>query len=99
MKTKMKTKLLGELVDKYGALCARMAKLEEQKKELEVLLTSSGLTTTEGRTFRVTVRVVPRYSVDMEAVKVVLSEAFLAKCTKTSVTMSVRCVARNEKEV
>ena len=95
----MKTKLLGELVDKYGVLCARMAKLDGEKQELKALLTSSGLPTIEGRTFRVTVRVVPRYSVDMEAVKVVLSEAFLAKCTKTSVTMSVRCVARNEKEV
>ena len=94
----MKTKLLGELVDKYGVLCARMAKLEEQKQELKALLTSSGLPTIEGRTFRVTVRVVPRYSVDMEAVKVVLSEAFLAQCTRTSASAVVRCVARNGKE-
>ena len=94
----MKTKLLGELVDKYGVLCARMAKLEEQKQELKALLTSSGLPTIEGSTFRVTVRGVPRYSVDMEAVKAILSEAFLAQCTRTSVSAVVRCVARNGKE-
>ena len=94
----MKTKLLGELVDKYGALCARMAKLDGEKQELKALLTSSGLPTIEGRTFRVTVRVVERSCVDIETVKAILSEAFLAQCTRTSASAVVRCVARNGKE-
>ena len=94
----MKTKLLGELVDKYGALCARMAELDGEKQELKALLTSSGLPTIEGRTFRVTVRVVERSCVDIEAVKAVLSEAFLAQYTRTSASPVVRCVARNGKE-
>jgi len=88
---------LGRLVDQYGELSAQIAELEKVKQEIRVLLSNSVQTSAEGELFRVTVSMVRRETMDMEAVRQVLSPEFLAQFTKTTTSVAVRCTAKTGK--
>lgn len=86
-------------IDRLGALLAEIATLNAEADLIKAQLKSLPDGAYEGELFRATVSTSERETLDMAAVREHLSRQFIAAHTKVSETQTVRCVARNGKEV
>ncbi|SRR5579883_153015 len=84
----------GAIVDRLGALKARIADLVAEEGVLRAELIARKVEAAEGDLFRCTVTEALRQSLDAEAVKAELGERWYAAHCKVSVTTTVRVSAR-----
>jgi hypothetical protein len=82
------------IVDELGALKARIADLTDQESVLVKALKESGYAEIDGATFRATVTWTERATLDVEAVRAILSEDQQQQCTRITEIKAVRVVAR-----
>lgn len=81
-------------VDDLGALKARIADLVKQENALKALIAGSGYAELDGFSFRATVSLSERSTLNSERVKALLSPAQIVACTQTAEVTAVRIVAR-----
>ena len=93
------TKLtLEQRVDLMGQLKAQMADLDNAYDKLKsLMLEDAGVGAFEGETFRVTISITSRETLDMEAVRNHLSPQFIRAHTRTTESPTVRVTARKGK--
>ena len=93
------TKLtLDQRVDLMGQLKAQMANLDNDYDKLKsLMLEDAGIGAFEGETFRVTITITTRETLDMEAVRNHLSPQFIRAHTRTTESPTVRVTARKGK--
>jgi hypothetical protein len=93
------TKLtLEQRVDLMGQLKAQMANLDVEYDKLKsLMLEDAGIGAFEGETFRVTISITSRETLDMEAVRNHLSPQFIRAHTRTTESPTVRVTARKGK--
>ena len=93
------TKLtLEQRIDLMGQLKAQIATLENDYDELKALVIEDvGVGAYEGETFRVSISVSERETLDMEAVRNHLSPQFIRAHTRVSSSTTVRVTARKGK--
>jgi hypothetical protein len=86
---------LGELVDELGLLQSDIKRLQEREKALKEILATQGEGEFAGTFFKAKVKTSERSSLDLAAVRKVLSDAVIAKLTKLTpvTTVSVRALA------
>jgi hypothetical protein len=86
---------LEQRIDMMGQLKAQMSNLEKEYDKLKNLVVEDvGVGAFEGETFRVSISVSSRETLDMEAVRNHLSPQFIRAHTRTSETTTVRVTAR-----
>jgi hypothetical protein len=84
-----------EKIDALGKLKAKIADLELYEKDLKnALITDIGIGAHDGKTFRCSVSVSTRETLDMEAVRAHLSPQFIRANSKVSESTTVRITAR-----
>ena len=93
------TKLtLEQRVDLMGQLKAQMANLDNDYDKLKsLMLEDAGIGAFEGETFRVTITITTRETLDMEAVRNHLSPQFIRAHTRTTESPTVRVTASKGK--
>ena len=93
------TKLtLEQRVDLMGQLKAQMSNLDNEYDKLKsLMLEDAGIGAFEGETFRVTISITSRETLDMEAVRNHLSPQFIRAHTRTTESPTVRVSARKGK--
>jgi hypothetical protein len=93
------TKLtLEQRVDLMGQLKAQMSNLDNEYDKLKsLMLEDAGIGAFEGETFRVTISITSRETLDMEAVRNHLSPQFIRAHTRTTESPTVRVTARKGK--
>jgi hypothetical protein len=93
------TKLtLEQRVDLMGQLKAQMATLDNDYDKLKsLMLEDGGVGAFEGETFRVTISITSRETLDMEAVRNHLSPQFIRAHTRVTESPTVRVTARKGK--
>src|SRR5438874_4745380 len=86
---------LAELVDELGVLQSDIKRLQEREKALKEILTIQGEGEFAGAFFKASVKTSERSSLDVAAVRKVLSETVISKLTKvTRITaVSVKALA------
>jgi hypothetical protein len=86
---------LSELVDELGLLQSDIKRLQEREKALKEILAAQGEGEFAGAFFKANVKTSERSSLDVAAVRKVLSVAVIAKLTKLNpvTTVSVRALA------
>jgi len=86
---------LEQRIDMMGQLKAQMATLEKDYDKLKALVIEDvGVGAFEGETFRVSISVSSRETLDMEAVRNHLSPQFIRAHTKVTESTTVRVTAR-----
>jgi hypothetical protein len=85
---------LAIIVDELGTLKAQIAALTEREKALKASLFESGYAEIDGAHYRATVSWTERATLDSEAVRALLTEEQVRRCTKVSEVKTVRVVAR-----
>lgn len=86
---------LEQRIDMMGQLKAKMSNLEKEYDKLKNLIVEDvGVGAFEGETFRVSISVSNRETLDMEAVRNHLSPQFIRAHTKVTETTTVRVTAR-----
>jgi len=85
-----------EKIDALGKLKAKIADLELYEKDLKnALIADIGKGSVDGKTFRCSISVSTRETLDMEAVRAHLSPQFIRAHTKVSESPVVRITARS----
>lgn len=92
-KTKLKLKL-ETAVDKYGAIAAEIADLEDKKKALRAHILSFEVEEAEGDLWRVTCVTTTRHTLDKDAVVKKLGLKWVLDNTKDAEVTTVKAVAR-----
>jgi hypothetical protein len=86
---------LEQRIDMMGQLKAQMSNLEKEYDKLKNLVVEDvGVGAFEGETFRVSISVSSRETLDMEAVRNHLSPQFIRAHTRVSESTTVRVTAR-----
>jgi hypothetical protein len=86
---------LEQRIDMMGQLKAQMSNLEKEYDKLKALVIEDvGVGAFEGETFRVSISVSSRETLDMEAVRNHLSPQFIRAHTRVSESTTVRITAR-----
>ena len=86
---------LEQRIDMMGQLKAQLATLEKEYDKLKAsVIEDVGVGAYEGETFRVSISVSTRETLDMEAVRNHLSPQFIRAHTRTSTSTTVRVTAR-----
>lgn len=93
-------KRLQQLVDRLGAVKAKIADLQQVESKIKEDLIESGIDSIEGRLFRATVSRYDRKSVDWKKLAEALnaSEGMIEAFSEERQGVAVRVVARNGKE-
>lgn len=86
---------LEQRIDMMGQMKAQMATLEKEYDKLKALVVEDvGVGAFEGETFRVSISVSSRETLDMEAVRKHLSPQFIRAHTRVTESTTVRVTAR-----
>lgn len=86
---------LEQRIDMMGQMKAQMATLEKEYDKLKALVVEDvGVGAFEGETFRVSISVSSRETLDMEAVRNHLSPQFIRAHTRVTESTTVRVTAR-----
>lgn len=86
---------LEQRIDMMGQMKAQMATLEKEYDKLKALVVEDvGVGAFEGETFRVSISVSSRETLDMEAVRNHLSPQFIRAHTQVTESTTVRVTAR-----
>ena len=89
------SKYFASLVDELGALKAQSASLAQREKAIKEILVGNGSSDFEGNSYRATISVSERDTLDMAAVRAKLSPQFIAAHTKTTEVVVLKVVARS----
>ena len=87
-----------KVIDALGDLKAEIANLEQIEAKLKKQIIDSGVRVFEGELFRVTVSVLERETLDMEAVRNKLSPQFIEAHTSVKEVTTLRVSARKGEE-
>ena len=85
---------LSDAVDKLGALKAIIATYKTEEKELKDILKESGLTELDGTHYRMTVSASIRCTLDAAKVRMILSDADTALCTRKTDVSTLKISSR-----
>ena len=90
---------LTSAIDRLGNVKAQIAALKKEEDALKAVLIENGPGAYEGDTWRATVSVSDRETLDMEAVREKLTPQFIRAHTNVTEVTSVRVVARTNVKV
>jgi hypothetical protein len=93
------TNNLTSTIDRLGNVKAQLAALKREEEELKAVLIENGVGAYEGETWRATVSVADRETLDMDAVREKLSAQFIRAHTNVTTVTSVRVVARTNTKI
>ena len=93
------TSNLTSAIDRLGNVKAQIAALKKEEDALKAVLIENGPGAYEGDTWRATVSVADRETLDMEAVREKLTPQFIRAHTNVTEVTSVRVVARTNVKV
>ena len=93
------TSNLTSAIDRLGNVKAQIAALKKEEDALKAVLIDNGPGAYEGDTWRATVSVADRETLDMEAVREKLTPQFIRAHTNVTEVTSVRVVARTNVKV